>query len=359
MTIDRTGLPRARPTLTEVATLSGVSLKTASRALSGEPNVATETRAKVQDAAEQLGYRPNGLARELRRGASTSTLVGLLIGDIANPFYSKVASGLERALRPHGLQLVTASTDEDPEWERRMVDSLLERRVRGLVIVSAMVEHDYLSGERRHGVPFVFVDRPPVGLSADAVLLDDREGARTAAAHLLAAGHRRIGVVGDLARLSTHHDRVAGFGDAMRSAGVSDWEQYLMEDAHDVAAAERAVRDLLGRDPAPTALFTTNNRITTGALRTLRGRRAAPALIGFDELELGEELGLSVIAHDPEEMGRQAARLLLERLDGQTGPGRRVVIPTRLLARGSGERPPTGHAERPPAARRAKAARTR
>jgi LacI family transcriptional regulator len=212
--------------------------------------------------------------------------------------------------------------------------------VRALVIVSAMAEHDHLAGERRHGIPFVFVDRPPVGLSADAVLLDDREGARMAAEHLLAAGHRRIGVVGDLSRLSTHRDRVSGFADAMRAAGITGWAEYLQEDAHDVAAAERAVLDLLARDPAPTALFTTNNRITTGALRALRGNKNPPALVGFDELELGEVLGVSVIAHEPEEMGRQAARLLLDRISGISGAARRVVIPTRLLARGSGERPP-------------------
>jgi len=340
MTDDQAGRHRARPTLAQVAVLSQVSLKTASRALGGEPNVAPDTRARVQDAADQLGYRLNGIARELRRGANTSTLIGLLSGDLANPFYSRLASGLERELRPHGLQLITASTDEDPEWERRLVDTLLERRVRALVIVSAMAEHDHLAGERRHGIPFVFVDRPPVGLSADAVLLDDREGARMAAEHLLAAGHRRIGVVGDLSRLSTHRDRVSGFADAMRAAGITSWAEYLQEDAHDVAAAERAVLDLLSRDPAPTALFTTNNRITTGALRALRGNKNPPALVGFDELELGEVLGVSVIAHEPEEMGRQAARLLLDRVSGLGGAARRVVMPTRLLARGSGERPP-------------------
>jgi LacI family transcriptional regulator len=342
MTAESTDQHRARPTLAQVAALSGVSLKTASRALGGEPNVALDTRTRVQEAADMLGYRLNGIARELRRGAATSTLIGLLSGDLANPFYSRVAGGLERELRPHGLHLVTASTDEDPEWERQLIDDLLERRVRALVIVTAMTEHDHLAAERRHGIPFVFVDRPPVGLSADAVLLDDREGARQATEHLIAVGHRRVGVVGDLSRLSTHRDRVAGFADAMRAAGIADWDRYLLEDAHDVAAAERAVRDLLARDPAPTALFTTNNRITTGALLALRGNPTPPALVGFDDLELGEVLGITVVAHDPEEMGRRAAQLVLARLAGEGGPARRVTMPTRLLVRGSSERPPTG-----------------
>ncbi|MFC4996403.1 LacI family DNA-binding transcriptional regulator [Dactylosporangium cerinum] len=341
----------SRPSLAQVAALSGVSVKTASRALSGEGYVAVETKARVQSAADELGYRLNRTARELRRGGNTSTLVGLLSGDLANPFYSRLASGLERELRMHGLQLITASTDENPEWERRLTDSLLERRVRGLVVASTMAEHGHLAAERRHGSPFVFVDRPPVDLTADAVLLDNRGGAKRAAEHLLERGHRRIGIVGDLSRLSTHQDRVEGFAEAMEAAGVADWRDYLLEDAHDVDKAERAVRALLARDPAPTALFTTNNRITTGALRAIghtpfpaaatakdaadKGTPAGKgtALIGFDELDLGDVLGVSVIAHDPEEMGRHAARLLLARLDGDDGPARRVVLPTRLIER--------------------------
>ncbi|WP_327005512.1 LacI family transcriptional regulator [Dactylosporangium sp. NBC_01737] len=323
----------SRPSLAQVAALSGVSVKTASRALSGEGYVAVETKARVQNAADELGYRLNRTARELRRGGNTSTLVGLLSGDLANPFYSRLASGLERELRMHGLQLITASTDENPEWERRLTDSLLERRVRGLVVASTMAEHGHLAAERRHGSPFVFVDRPPVDLTADAVLLDNRGGAKRAAEHLLERGHRRIGIVGDLSRLSTHQDRVEGFAEAMEAAGVADWRDYLLEDAHDVDKAERAVLALLARDPAPTALFTTNNRITTGALRARVHSGRDTALIGFDELDLGDVLGVSVIAHDPEEMGRHAARLLLARLDGDDGPARRVVLPTRLIER--------------------------
>ncbi|MFF5226938.1 LacI family DNA-binding transcriptional regulator [Dactylosporangium sp. NPDC000521] len=324
----------SRPSLAQVAALSGVSVKTASRALSGEGYVAVETKARVQNAADELGYRLNRTARELRRGGNTSTLVGLLSGDLANPFYSRLASGLERELRMHGLQLITASTDENPEWERRLTDSLLERRVRGLVVVSTMAEHGHLAAERRHGSPFVFVDRPPVDLTADAVLLDNRGGAKSAAEHLLERGHRRIGIVGDLSRLTTHQDRVEGFAEAMEAAGITGWRDYLLEDAHDVDKAERAVRSLLARDPAPTAVFTTNNRITTGALRALRASGSRDkALIGFDELDLGDVLGVTVVAHDPEEMGRHAARLLLARLEGDDGPARRVILPTRLIER--------------------------
>jgi LacI family transcriptional regulator len=328
-----------RPTLTQVAHLAGVSLKTASRALNSEPNVAPATGVRVREAADVLGYRLNGIARELRRGA-TSTLVGLISGDLANPFYSAVASGIERELRQHHLQLLTANNDEDPARERDLVDAFMERRVRALLVIPSGDRHDYLAVEGDQGVPFVFVDRPPVGLAADAVLIDNVGGGRSAGEHLLAAGHRRIAVVNDLFRLAPQRDRIDGFVQAMREAGNTQWEPYLRADVHDAGRAEQAVRELLALTPPPTALFTANNRLTTGALRALRGLPEPPALVGFDDFDLADVMGVSVVAHDAAEMGRQAARLALERMSGHSGRPRTVLIPTSLMPRGSGEVPP-------------------
>ncbi|MGX6603024.1 LacI family DNA-binding transcriptional regulator [Micromonosporaceae bacterium Da 78-11] len=328
-----------RPTLTEVAALAGVSLKTASRALNREPNVAPDTGRRVQDAADRLGYRLNGLARELRRGA-TSALVGLVSGDLTNPFYSAVASGIERELRQHGLLLVTANNNEDSVLERSLVDAFLERRVRALLIIPSGDDHEYLAIEGNRGVPFVFLDRPPDGLAADAVLIDNAGGAHAAGAHLLARGHRRIALVADLARMAPQRGRIDGFVTSMRAAGNSEWERYVRTDVHDLRQAERTVRELLELDPPPTALFTTNNRLTTGALRALRGRSDPPALVGFDDFDLADVLGTTVVAHDMTALGREAARLAYERISGHTGPARTIVIPTSLVTRGSGERPP-------------------
>jgi LacI family transcriptional regulator len=328
-----------RPTLTQVAALAGVSLKTASRALNREPNVAPATGRRVHDAADLLGYRLNGIARELRRGA-TSALVGLISGDLTNPFYSAVASGIERELRQHGLQLVTANNDEDAELERALVDAFLERRVRALLVVPSGDRHEYLAIEGNRGVPFVFLDRPPDGLAADVVLIDNAGGARAAGEHLLAGGHRRIALVADLARMAPQRGRIDGFVSAMEAAGNAEWEPYLRTDVHDVRRAERTVRDLLELDPAPTALFTTNNRLTTGALRVLRDRPGPPALIGFDDFDLADVIGTTVVAHDAMAMGREAARLAFQRISGHSGPARTIVISTSVIARGSGERPP-------------------
>lgn len=328
-----------RPTLTQVAALAGVSLKTASRALNDEPNVAEETGRRVREAADRLGYRLNGIARELRRGA-TSALVGLISGDLTNPFYSAVASGIERELRQHGLQLVTANNDEDAELERSLVDAFLQRRVRALLVVPSGEEHEYLAIEGNRGVPFVFLDRPPDGLTADAVLIDNEGGARAAAGHLLAHGHRRVALIADLSRMAPQRARIDGFERAMRAAGNELWEPYLRTEVHDVHRAEKTVRDLLALPEPPTALFTLNNRLTTGALRALRGVAEPPALVGFDDFDLADVIGATVVAHDSVAMGREAARLALERISGFRGPARTLTISTSLIARGSGERPP-------------------
>ena len=325
-----------RPTLRQVAALSGVSLKTASRVVNGERYVSAATADKVRAAAAQLGFRRNALAHELRAGGRSS-LVGLIISDLGNPFFSRVARGAERRLRSAGLQLISASSSDDPELEQTVVSEMFERRVSALLIVTSTVDHSFLDSERRLGLPVVFLDREPADIVADAVLLDNDGGMHRAVEHLLERGHRRIGLVGDLARLATHRERSAAFEAAMTAAGVTDWRRYVRTECHDVESAEHAVRDLLTVDPPPTALITTNNLITTGALRALRGRVDRPALVGFDDFDLADVLGVTVVAHDPERMGEVGAEQIVSRLGGTNDPARRIVLPTQLIERGSAE----------------------
>ncbi|WP_226653349.1 LacI family DNA-binding transcriptional regulator [Leifsonia sp. LS1] len=330
--------PHTPPTLAQVAERAGVSLKTASRAVNGEPRVAEATRERVLDAAHQLGFQLNRAASLLARGL-TSNLVGLITGDLANPFYSAVAKGVEQELRSHGMQLTVASSDEEPSRERGLIGEFVDRQVRALILVSTISDHSDLAGVQSRGIPVVFVDRPGVGIDADSVLLDNRRGAADAVGHLVAAGHTAIGFVGDLSRLETHRERLAGFQDAMRAASL-DPDRWVRHDAHDVGAALAEVRGLLTGADRPTALFTSNNRITIGAVRAMIELDAWPALVGFDDFELADVLGVTVIAHDPVEMGRTAARLAFGAMERRHEGPSRVVLPTRLVQRGSGERPP-------------------
>jgi LacI family transcriptional regulator len=323
--------------MVDVARTARVSLKTVSRVVNEETGVRPETAARVREAVAALGYRANDIARSLRRRRRLST-VGLVIEDVRNPFYSGIARAVEEVSRLHGHMVVIANSDEDPGAERKAVATLLERQVSGLLIVPAGRDHRYLLDEIRDGTPVVFMDRSARGVDADEVLLDNVGGARRATEHLLTHGHRRIGVVGDPATVYTIAQRVKGFRQAMRGAGVPVEESLLRLGAREVAQAEAATRELLRMKHPPTALFATNNRASIGALRALGGRSEI-ALVGFDDFELADMLRtpVTVIKHDPEQIGRAAAELLFGRLAGDERPSQRIVLPTRLVPRGSGE----------------------
>jgi LacI family transcriptional regulator len=323
-----------------VADRAGVSLKTVSRVINGEPGVAQATAERVAAAIAELGFRRNDLAASLRQGGSTATL-GLVIEDLANPFYSAIARSVEAAAHARGFLVITGSCEEDLERERKLVLALLSRRVDALLLVPAMSERDHAWLLRElDGSPVVFLDRPPAGIEADAVLVDNSGGARMGAEHLLAQGHRRIAYVGDPDELFTAAERVAGFREAMEAAGVPVDDRLVRTESHDVAQAEAVVRELLALPDGerPTALLTGNNRNTVGALRAMRDGGAAPALVGFDDFELADLMAISVVRHDSSRMGAEAAALAFGRLAGDAGAARRVKVPTELVARGSGER---------------------
>ena len=201
-----------RPTMRHVADMAGVSLKTVSRVINAEAGVTPATAERVTAAIAELGFERNDLAASLRHGRSSSTL-GLVIEDVANPFYSAIAQAVEAAARDRGFLLITASAREDAERERELVSALLRRRVDALLIVPAGPDHRYLAASSRA----VFLDRPPLGIEADTVLLDDHGGARSAVGHLIAQGHTRIACVADDSELYTMRQRIAGYREALAS----------------------------------------------------------------------------------------------------------------------------------------------
>ena len=334
-------LRSSRPTMNDVARRAGVSLKTVSRVVNQEYGVASTTVDRVERAVDELGFQRNDLARTLRQGRSSATL-GLVIEDIANPFYSAIALGVEAAARARGYLMFTCSCEEDPARERTVVRSLTGHRIDALIIVPAGRDHTYLRRELGPTVPIVFVDRPPEGLETDAVLLDNRGGARAAVEHLLAHGHRRIAYISDPVELYTAAERLAGYEEAMQRAASRSSAELIRLDSHDASGAEAVVRELLAlpADHRPTALFTSNNRHTVGALGALRGVARRLALVGFDDFELGGVLGTTVVMHDARQLGDHAAHLAFARLDGDQTPPRHIVVETKLVERGSGEIPP-------------------
>ena len=212
---------------------AGVSLKTVSRVINAEAGVTPATAERVTAAIAELGFERNDLAASLRSGRSSSTL-GLVIEDVANPFYSAVAQAVEAAARDRGFLLITASAREDATRERELVAALLRRRVDALLIVPAGPDHRYIAAASSHPV---FLDRPPLGIDADTVLLDDLGGARSVVEHLIAHGHTRIGCVADDAELYTMRQRITGYREALTAAGIEYDPSLLSTGTRDVAGA--------------------------------------------------------------------------------------------------------------------------
>lgn len=335
-------LVKARPTMQDVAQMAGVSLKTVSRVVNKEPHVNEETRVRVEEAIRSLGFRRNDIARSLRQGQTSST-IGLVIEDIANPFYSHLARGIEQVAQRHNHMLIISNSEENPQREREQVNALFRRRVAGLLIVPAGLDHTYLKSEMRLGTPVIFLDRPSTNLEVDNILLDSYNGAHTAIEHLLKHGHRRIALICGDPSVHTGAGRVAGYRAALKEWGIQMDESLLCFNCDEPAWAEAAVHRLLALQHPPTALFTTNNRISIATLRALHTYTHRLAFIGFDDFELAEMLPtpITVIAHAPTEMGRQAAELLFARIEGDNRPPQRILLPTELIVRGSGELPPT------------------
>ncbi|MEV8531670.1 LacI family DNA-binding transcriptional regulator [Streptomyces sp. NPDC051211] len=325
----------------DVASRAGVGLKTVSRVVNGEPGVTPDTERRVQEAIEALGFRRNDSARVLRKGRTAT--IGLVLEDLADPFYGPLNRAVEEVARAHGALLINGSSAEDPDRERELALALCARRVDGLIVIPAGEDHRYLEPEMRAGVATVFVDRPAGRIDADVVLSDSFGGAREGVAHLIAHGHRRIGFIGDHPRIHTATERLRGYRAAMDAAGLpvdEGWVSLGSTAAERVSAAAGAM--LAGPEPV-TALFAGNNRVTVTLVRVLAGASRPVALVGFDDFELADLLrpGVTVVAQDAAALGRVATDRLFLRLEGVQLPPERIELPTRLVPRGSGELPPT------------------
>lgn len=333
------GAPRGRPTMVDVAKHAHVSLKTVSRVVNDEPGVRPETAERVRESIRALGFRRNDGARQLRRGRTAS--IGLVVEDLADPFYSTLAAAVERVARRHEHLLLTASAEGSADREQSIVEAFLDRRVDGLIIVPAETEHAWLRPEVGDRTPVVFVDRPATGIEADAVLIDNRGGVRSAVEHLVAHGHQRLGFLGDDASFWTARERRAGFEESLGTlaaieGGSVAMGPYELDDLTTVLCEWTADPDGI------TAVVTGNNRVTAQLLHAKRGVDAPLALVSFDDFEYADLLDppVTVVSQDPDALGEQAAHALFSRLDESNAdtepqPTREIVLPTRLIVRGT------------------------
>jgi LacI family transcriptional regulator, galactose operon repressor len=330
----------------DVAALAGVGVMTVSRVVNGRGGVSPQRAARVWHAIEKLDYRHNVTARHLRLTGQPTATIGVLLEDVANPFAAELLRAVENVVSEQNCLVLCASSDGDAARERALLSAFCARRVDGLIIMPCGPDHRYLLPELRRGTQVVFADRPAPTIAADTVISDNYNGARLALTHLLDRGHTRIGFLGDLRRIYTAAERYRGYLEALQAGGIEPDERLIRRDIHSEQSAEQATHDLLGSRPAPTAIFTAQNLLTIGARMALRsiGAERSIAHVGFDDIPLGVLLdpGITVIAQDPPALGTLAAQMLLHRIRHPNGAPETVEVPTRLLARGSGEIPPPG-----------------
>ena len=335
-----------RVTIHDVATHAGVSAMTVSRVINDSPRVSPETRQRVQAAIEKLGYVPNRVARGLIQRKTAA--FGVIVPDVANPFFTLVVRGVEQVAWRAGYHVVLCDTQGDLERERGYLEDMVAFQVEGVLIAPVGDRsRPHLRLLTRNNVPFVLIDRSITGFEGDLVQSDSVAGARQLVEHVIGLGHRRIGMITETPDVSTARDRVQGYREALERAGIqADPELVAESSAIDPNAAREATLKLLAIPDPPSAIFAVNNIAVVGVVEAARANGLEIpgdlALVCFDDIEHLARLYpfLTVMAQPAETYGTIATQLLLDRLGGRVAERRRIVVlPADFIVRKSSGAP--------------------
>jgi LacI family transcriptional regulator len=333
---------RPSVTLRDVARAARVHPGTVSRALNAETRglVNEETAERVIRAAEELGYRPNPIARGLKTNRSFT--VGVLVPDLTNPLFPPIVRGIEDRLGVAGYTSLIANTDNDPDRERQDFEAMRARQVDGFITATARLDRDFVAETEGIEQPIVLVNRRLEDESLPGVSADDREGARLAVEHVAALGHRRIAHLGGPQALSTGHQRRIGFAEAMAGAGLEvDDRAVRFASAFTEAEGARVCGELLDAAPSITAIVAANDLLALGCYDVLaeRGLRCPEdvSVVGFNDMPFADRFDppLTTVRIPHREIGAAAADLLLERLSDGGHPPRQLLLATSFAARRS------------------------
>jgi LacI family transcriptional regulator len=341
------------PTIIDVAELAGVSRATASRAMGGYGRIAQATVDQVRAAAEQLGYRPNEVARAMRRGR-TKTIGLVIVADFTNAFFDRVTKAIVDAAKKNGYQVLITNTDEDIAAERQAIQTLMDKQVDGLIVVpSTSAVHDHLATLQKNGKPLILIDRRVDGVNATSITTDDFSGAEEAVRHAHAMGHRRFGFLVAAAGnyghsserpallISTVEDRINGFASGCADLGIKAKQQSWMFCEDNVRDPEIAVAKLLDLPKPPSVILTSNNDMALALLKTAGNRKLTIgqdiSLITVDDSQWAAAMapGITVVARPVEDIGTIAVEKLLAEIDSAGQKSEKIVLPTELIARGS------------------------
>lgn len=319
-------------TIYEVAALAGVSPATVSRVVNGQ-RVSEEKSALVRAAAAELNFTPNRTARTLRR--QNSEVIALVLPDIENPYFTSMARGVEDIARAAGYSVVLCNTDEDPAKEAKYLDIAISENMAGVILAPAS-DHTDLQHLIARGRPIVAVDRG-TRFDIDGVMMNNRQGGLSAAQTLVDAGYRRIACITGPRDIETAAERSNGWREIVTRAGMFDRpDDYLRYSTFRVDGGRTAMQELLAMDTPPDAVVAANNLLGVGALQVLTESRLTPptfgvAVVGDLPFTTLPPAAVSIVRLPVRHMGVTAARMLLERIDGDTQPARTVVLRNEIV----------------------------
>lgn len=328
-------------TMKDIAKIAGVSLGTVSHVLNGTAGVREPVRRRVLEAVHAASYQPSQLARGLRR--VQTNVIGMIIPDITNPFFPSVVRGAEDQAFSNGYRLILCNTDNDHSKELAHLNELRTYLPAGLIVIPSTFSDLTTQAEsyRKVGTGVVCIDRFPKGWAGDTVIADNQNGAYKAIHHLIEMGHKHLAAITGPLHLTNAQERLNGFKQAVKEAKLKVTSEYVQEATFDKQGGASKAGLLLRLIPRPTAIFAGNDMIALGVLAAIRDAGLScpqdVSVIGFDDLELAETTNpaLSSVSQSGYQLGSTAARILLERIQGYTGPAKHIVLETSLKLRDS------------------------
>jgi len=333
-------MPPKRVTIHDVAAQAGVSIATVSRVLTGRAYVDGDKAARVRATMHTLQYRPSRSAQTMR--VNQSAIIGLLISDIRNPFFTHLIRGVEDIAQREGYSLLLCNTDEDPDKERQYVEVLCSEEVAGVIAVPTRERQRTFRLFQERGIPVVTVDRRIQGKEVDAVVVDNVRGAYEGVMHLIANGYRRIGLITGPATTTTGCDRLVGYRKALRDAGIAHDPALERSGSFKELSGRLLAAELLAITPPIDALFVANNLLTLGALEEIHTRNmhvpGDVAVVGFDEMPWSalSAISLTTVTQPVYELGSTAAMRLVQHLRSPEAlTYQEITLATQLYPRAS------------------------
>jgi len=327
-------------TMKDVAAYAGVSTATVSRVLSAQGGVRKELELRVREAIQALNYRPNQSARRLR--ARKSRIIGVLVPDIQIPFFATIVVEIDKVLQKAGYLLLLGNTNDTLAGEQAHIDIFLSEEVSGVIFAPAdFNDTSNYAGLIKAGVPMVAIDRVPGDLKVDTVQVENQHAASLAVRHFIEEGHSRIGFIAGPRRISTSTERQAGYEQTLKEAGIALHPDLVQQGGYVIEGGYQAMRRLMDLPEPPSAVLTSNNLMTLGALRYIHEKAynipEDISIIGYDDLAWASALKppLSVIAQPESEIGLMAARLMLDRLSNPDSFTKHVTLEAQLILRSS------------------------